>query len=87
MPTYLYKCKKCSYQFELRQPFGAAKPEACPRDGCGGEVVKVLTPPAIVFKGPGFHVTDYGRGGGNGKSRPRSKDTETEKASTGASED
>lgn len=87
MPTYLYKCKKCSYEFELRQPFGAPKPDRCMRDGCDGEVAKVFVPPAIIFKGPGFHVTDYGRGGGNGKSRPRPKDAESEKASASVGED
>lgn len=86
MPTYLYKCKKCSYEFELRQPFGAPKPDRCVRDGCDGEVVKVFVPPGIIFKGPGFHVTDYGRGG-NGKHRTRPKDTDSEKSSASASEE
>ena len=67
VPIYVYRCKKCGHEFELKQPFGAPPPEKCPSDGCDGEVVKVFTPPAIIFKGPGFHVTDYGRGSGNGK--------------------
>ncbi len=71
MPIYVYKCRKCGQEFELKQKFGANPPEYCPADGCDGKVVRVFTPPAIIFKGPGFHVTDYGRGsGGNGK-RPR----------------
>lgn len=72
MPVYVYKCKKCGHRFELKQPFGAKPPKRCPSDGCGGKVVRVFTPPAIIFKGPGFHVTDYGRGG-DGKAR---KDTD-----------
>jgi predicted nucleic acid-binding Zn ribbon protein len=37
---------------------------------CGAPASRVLTPPAIHFKGSGFHNTDYGtkRGGGNGGS-------------------
>ncbi len=73
VPIYVYRCKKCGYQFELKQPFGSPPPDKCPSDGCDGEVVKVFTPPAIIFKGPGFHVTDYGRGSGNGKKRESSK--------------
>ena len=72
MPTYVYKCRKCGKVFELRQPFRAPKPEACPEDGCGGEVTKLLTPPAIVFKGPGFHVNDYGPSGAKDKGPSRS---------------
>ncbi len=73
MPIYVYKCKTCGHQFELRQPYGAPPPEKCPRDGCPGPVVKVFTPPAIIFKGPGFHVTDYGRG-----STPKKRDGDGE---------
>jgi predicted nucleic acid-binding Zn ribbon protein len=60
----------------LRQPFRAPKPEQCPAEGCDGEVTKVITPPAIVFKGPGFHVNDYGRSGGNGKKREEAEKAE-----------
>jgi predicted nucleic acid-binding Zn ribbon protein len=37
---------------------------------CGAPASRVFTPPAIHFKGSGFHNTDYGtkRGGGNGGS-------------------
>ncbi len=75
MPIYVYRCKKCGHQFELKQPFGAKPPRKCPSNGCTGKVVRVFTPPAIIFKGPGFHVTDYGRGSGNGK-RPKESTSE-----------
>jgi predicted nucleic acid-binding Zn ribbon protein len=26
---------------------------------CGGPVRRVFSAPALIFKGPGFHVTDY----------------------------
>lgn len=34
-------------------------PKRCPRKGCRGHVHKVFSPPAIIFKGSGFHVNDY----------------------------
>src|SRR4051794_699518 len=39
-------------------------------EGGGAPAVRVLTAPAIHFKGSGFHNTDYGtrKGGGNGGS-------------------
>ena len=36
-------------------------------EGCGGGVERVIFPSALQFKGSGFYVNDYGRGG---KSRP-----------------
>ena len=37
---------------------------------CGAPAARVLSAPAIHFKGSGFHNTDYGtrKGGGNGAS-------------------
>ncbi len=80
MPIYAYRCKKCGHDFDLRQPFGTAAPDECPCEGCEGQVVKVFTPPAIIFRGSGFHINDYGRGSkdNSNKSAPTSKpDTET----------
>jgi hypothetical protein len=38
----------------------------CPE--CGGAVRKLLSSPAIQFKGSGFYITDYARTGGAEKS-------------------
>jgi predicted nucleic acid-binding Zn ribbon protein len=42
---------------------------------CGAPAARVLTPPAIHFKGSGFHNTDYGtrKSGGNGASEGTSE--------------
>jgi len=32
-------------------------------EGCGGEVERLISVPALQFKGKGWYVTDYGRGG------------------------
>src|SRR3954465_15309866 len=67
MPIYEYKCEN-GHVFEGIQKMS----EEPLREGqeCGAPASRVLTPPAIHFKGSGFHNTDYGtrKGGGNGGS-------------------
>ncbi|NLJ36687.1 MAG: zinc ribbon domain-containing protein [candidate division WS1 bacterium] len=63
MPIYEFECNKCGERFEVSMSFSDPLPESCPQDGCGGKVRKIFSPPAIIFKGSGFHVNDYGRSG------------------------
>lgn len=67
MPIYEYKCEN-GHVFEAIQRMTDEPLTQC--EECGAAAVRVLTPPAIHFKGSGFHNTDYGtkRGGGNGGS-------------------
>jgi putative FmdB family regulatory protein len=67
MPIYEYKCEN-GHVFEVIQKMTDEPLHAC--EECGAPASRVLTPPAIHFKGSGFHNTDYGtkRGGGNGGS-------------------
>lgn len=60
MPLYEYECDNCGHRFEVIQKFSDAKISVCPK--CGGPVQKLLSSPAIQFKGSGFYLTDYGRG-------------------------
>ena len=64
MPMYEYECLTCGIHFERRQHFSDPPLQQCPE--CRGEVRRVFSPPAIVFKGSGFYVTDN-RSGGNGR--------------------
>lgn len=57
MPIYEYKCEN-GHQFEVLQKFSDDPLTEC--EECGAPVQKVLHPPAIHFKGSGFHNTDYG---------------------------
>lgn len=57
MPTYRYRCRECGEDFELWQSI-KDDPIRTHDDGCGGEVVKVLTPAGIVLKGSGFYKND-----------------------------
>lgn len=60
MPLYEYQCDQCGHRFEVIQKFSDAPIAVCPQ--CGGPVQKLLSSPAIQFKGSGFYLTDYGRG-------------------------
>ena len=61
MPLYEYHCSKCDRNFEVLQRFSDAP--VATHEGCGGEVERVLSAPAFQFKGSGWYVTDYGKGG------------------------
>lgn len=61
MPLYEYQCEACSHRFERIQKFSAPPVDACPQ--CGGTVRKLMSSPAIQFKGSGFYITDYGKSG------------------------
>ena len=50
-------------------------------EGCGGEVERLLSVPALQFKGSGWYVTDYARGG-NGSSNGTSDSKSEKKAET-----
>ncbi|HEY3396793.1 MAG TPA: FmdB family zinc ribbon protein [Armatimonadota bacterium] len=63
MPMYDYKCEKCGHRFEVEHGLNDPAPKTCVAKGCGGQVSRVFTAPAIMFKGKGWHVNDYGRSG------------------------
>ncbi len=56
MPTYEYRCIRCHHQFEAVHAVGKTV-DRCER--CGAAVRRVFSPPALIFKGSGFHVNDY----------------------------
>ena len=61
MPLYEYQCDACAHRFEVIQKYSDAPIDVCPK--CGSAVSKLLSSPAIQFKGSGFYLTDYGRAG------------------------
>jgi putative FmdB family regulatory protein len=61
MPRYDYRCTECGHVYEKREGFDAPAVQECPV--CQGTSRRVLTPPAIVFKGSGWYVTDSRKGG------------------------
>lgn len=80
MPLYDYKCQKCGSVFEVRQKFSDEPLKV--HENCGGAVERLLSAPALQFKGTGWYVTDYGRGrksaGTNGKSSESKSEAKSE---------
>ena len=67
MPLYEYECDACSKRFEVIQKFSES-PDRC--RVCGkGPVRRLMSSPAIQFKGTGWYITDYAnKGKSEGKS-------------------
>ena len=71
MPVYVYQCDHCGHRFERLQKVEDPPVRRCPH--CRRAVHKVFFPVGIIFRGSGFHITDYGRGN-NGRSRSKLPD-------------
>jgi putative FmdB family regulatory protein len=71
MPLYEYECEACAHRFERIQKFSDPPIETCP--SCGGRVRKLLSSPAIQFKGSGWYITDYAKKGGAKESDSKGK--------------
>jgi putative FmdB family regulatory protein len=59
MPLYEYHCDACATRFERIQKYSDPPIDTCP--ACGGAVRKLVSSPAIQFKGSGWYITDYAR--------------------------
>jgi putative FmdB family regulatory protein len=57
VPLYEYQCAKCGKRTEKIESVSGPHLKKCPH--CGGKVERLLTAPAIQFKGSGWYVTDY----------------------------
>ncbi len=58
MPLYEYECSSCHKRTEKIQKFSDPEITACPK--CGGVLERVLSAPAIAFKGGGWYADGYG---------------------------
>lgn len=79
MPRYEYKCEGCGEIFELQQKF--ADEPLTTHDKCGGRVERIISAPALMFKGSGFYVNDYAKSGSNGGSKKSESDSKSESKS------
>ena len=59
MPLYEYECDGKGHRFEVIQKFSDPPVEVCPE--CGSRVHKLMSSPAIQFKGSGWYITDYAK--------------------------
>ena len=93
MPLYEYQCDACSNRFERIRKFSDPPLDACPT--CGGTVKKLLSSPAIQFKGSGWYITDYakkssgdsGKGGGSTSSTGSSDTSASSSTDKGSASD
>ena len=56
MPIYDYRCDHCGHVFSAVQSFKDEALENCPN--CGKKPRRLISTPAIVFKGSGWYKTD-----------------------------
>jgi putative FmdB family regulatory protein len=79
VPTYEYRCPKCSTEFERSQKITAKPGARCPK--CGARAERLMSGGVgLVFKGSGFYITDYGRAGQKAASQERAGAEKAEKA-------
>ena len=57
MPIYEYQCEACADRFEVKQSMKDDPLTTCPQ--CGKRLQRLISSPAIMFKGSGWYVTDY----------------------------
>lgn len=75
MPLYEYQCDQCGGRFERIRKFSDPPlDEPCP--SCGGAIQKLISSPAIQFKGKGWYVTDYAKSGSTGQSKSETASSE-----------
>jgi putative FmdB family regulatory protein len=85
MPRYEYRCDGCDRVFEVSQKFADPPLTIC--EICGEKVQRLVSAPALQFKGSGWYITDYARSG-NGGDKSGAKDSKDSKASeSGAKSD
>ena len=58
MPLYEYECTTCHKHTEKIQKFSDPEITVCPH--CAGKLERVLSAPAISFKGGGWYADGYG---------------------------
>jgi putative FmdB family regulatory protein len=93
VPIYEYKCEN-GHVFDVMQKMADEPLTKCIE--CGASCTRVLTAPAIHFKGSGFYATDYGKrkagangggeGGGDGGGSGESKSSDSGSSDAGSSD-
>jgi putative FmdB family regulatory protein len=61
MPIYEYRCGKCGKVLEKIQKFSDAP--LVVHEECGGPLERLISTSALQFKGSGWYVNDYAKGG------------------------
>jgi len=72
LPLYEYECVKCGRRTEKIQKFSDSPLTKC--ESCGGRLERLISSPAIQFKGSGWYVTDYAKPSSAAASKDSSAD-------------
>ena len=81
MPLYEYECEACGQRFERIQKFSDSPVDVCPN--CGEKKLhKLVSSPAIQFKGSGFYINDYARKGATEADSSKTQPAETKETKT-----
>lgn len=75
MPLYEYQCQQCSERIEIIQKMSDPPYTHCPK--CGGEMKKLVSSPAIQFKGSGFYKTDYAKSESKTETKSETKSSDS----------
>jgi putative FmdB family regulatory protein len=73
MPLYEYECENCGDLFEVIQKF--SDDPVTQHQKCGGKVHRILSAPALQFKGSGWYVNDYAKGGNSAGEASKNSDS------------
>jgi putative FmdB family regulatory protein len=76
MPLYDYRCHRCGEVFEVRQKF--SDEPLTVHEACGGELERLISAPALQFKGTGWYVTDYAKSGKSPSTSSPSSESKSE---------
>jgi putative FmdB family regulatory protein len=84
MPLYEYQCEACKRRFEVIRKFSDPELQVCTL--CGkGPVQRLMSSPAIQFKGSGWYITDYsqkGKAGSESSSTSSPSDSKSSSSET-----
>ena len=80
MALYEYECTKCGERVEIIQKHSDPPYSHCPK--CGADMRKLISSPAIQFKGSGFYKTDYASKPAESKSESKSETKGESKSET-----
>jgi putative FmdB family regulatory protein len=69
MVTHEYICNVCDARFRVKHRIDEPGAERCPAGH--RDIQKVFSPPTILFKGPGFYVTDHAKKGRHSVGEPQ----------------
>lgn len=80
MPLYEYQCQQCGKVTEVLQKISDPQLTVC--SSCSGELKKLISSPAIQFKGSGFYITDYKKSGSSSENSSKSDSSSSSSTST-----